>query len=491
MQTSPADVVATAQPKPPSRTPARSWGFAVLVAVLVVAATGYVGWARARDRPQPGSGDAAITGAPAVLFQNLAPPGTGQVAVANLGDPDHSRRLAILRCDRVHYAAGHGLCLVYEGFTFPPVPQAMIFGANFRVTKKIPLDGVPSRARVSPDGRYGATTSFVTGHSYIDRSFSTSTTLIDMARGTTVANLEQFTVIRDGRPYTASDVNFWGVTFANDSNRFFATLRTRDRNYLVEGDIAARRVVVKRENVECPSLSPDGTRIGYKKRVNQDSASPRWRFHVLDLASGQETPVAEARSVDDQLEWLDDKTLLYGGFASSDTVMAVPADGTGEPRRFLSQARSPTVLRTPLPDRAITGLATGPQLVRANLGVTIAAPAAAVPGKPLVHTITVTNHGPGPATNVSIEDQLSGPGSITSADARPSREVNYYGCTTMPDEARARCNVATLPAGVTWTMTVTIVPTRPGDLDAKALVAAAEPDPVNDNDIATTRTRAG
>ena len=45
-----------------------------------------------------------------------------------------------------------------------------------------------------------------------------------------------------------------------------------------------------RDNVECPSLSPDGTRLVFKKRT--DPESPReWRLAVLDLASMQESPV--------------------------------------------------------------------------------------------------------------------------------------------------------------------------------------------------------
>ena len=64
------------------------------------------------------------------------------------------------------------------------------------------------------------------------------------------------------------------------------------------------------ENVECPSLSPDGTRIAYKKRTG--SSSTPWHLTVLDLATMRETPLAETRSVDDQVEWLDDDHVLYG-----------------------------------------------------------------------------------------------------------------------------------------------------------------------------------
>ena len=59
-----------------------------------------------------------------------------------------------------------------------------------------------------------------------------------------------------------------------------------------------------------------------------------------------ETPLAEPRSIDDQIEWLDDRQVLYG---DGSTIWVAAADGTGQPRKFLSQASSPTVLRTALP----------------------------------------------------------------------------------------------------------------------------------------------
>ena len=77
------------------------------------------------------------------------------------------------------------------------------------------VGGVPSRARVSPDGRYGATTVFVTGHSYASTgAFSTETLIIDLATGQSLGNLEEWKVEKDGQTIDAPDVNFWGVTFA-------------------------------------------------------------------------------------------------------------------------------------------------------------------------------------------------------------------------------------------------------------------------------------
>ena len=94
------------------------------------------------------------------------------------------------------------------------------------------------------------------------------------------------------------------------------------------------------ENVECPSISPDGTRIAYKRRTG--SASDPWRLTVLDLATMRETPLAETRSVDDQAEWLDDDRVLYG---IDGAVWVVRADGKGEPSRYLTEADSPAVVR--------------------------------------------------------------------------------------------------------------------------------------------------
>ena len=213
----------------------------------------------------------------------------------------------------------------------------------------MPLDGSPSRARVSADGRVGAITVFDTGiHSYSATTFSTITLLIDMTTGERLGNLEDFSTWRDGVRIKAADFNFWGVTFARDPTTFYATLRTAGVTYLVRGDLALRKLTVLRENVECPSLSPDNRRIAFKKRVGPASAP--WRLYVLDVDSLTEHEIStEHRSVDDQIEWLDDRQVLYGvprpsPSAVSD-VWVTPVDGSAEPRVFLPEAESPVVVR--------------------------------------------------------------------------------------------------------------------------------------------------
>ncbi len=168
--------------------------------------------------------------------------------------------------------------------------------------------------------------------------------------GKPITDLEHdFTVTRDGATVKAQDFNFWGVTFA-DASAFYATLSTGGKHYLVRGDLAARTMTVIHENVECPSVSPDGRRIAYKKRLNE-GGRVLWQLQVLDLASMEETALAERRSIDDQLEWLDNSHVLYSVPSDSQDmgggtdVWVADAQGRGKPRLFIANAYSPAVVR--------------------------------------------------------------------------------------------------------------------------------------------------
>lgn len=260
---------------------------------------------------------------------------------------ESARTATELRCERVHYAAGTGICLWANRGMFTTYGATFLDG-ELRPTRTISLAGAPSRVRVSPDGRAAAITVFVSGHSYASANFSTLTAIFDPRTGDVrVPDLEKFTVIRDGKRFQAIDFNFWGVTFASDGNRFYATLASGGRTYLVEGDMSAQTFKVVRADVECPSLSPDNTRIAFKKRSGGLLRAVSWRLTVLDLSTLDEWPLAETRSVDDQAEWLDDANVLYGLPDEHSPAMTntwrVSSDGRGAPRMFLSQAHSAVV----------------------------------------------------------------------------------------------------------------------------------------------------
>jgi uncharacterized repeat protein (TIGR01451 family) len=494
---------------PPDAHRSRVVLFAFFSIVCVVAAGTYVVRAVLRDGPATKSRAGRPTVAdqvsaalvpidgPTLLFSNLAPGTTdrNRAAVVPIASPEGPRALTRLACERIHFAAGRGLCLGEGGGTAPLeggviATHAYVFGADFQIKHDVSLGGFPSRVRVSPDGHYGATTVFISGHSYADAGFSTETTLINLESGAKLGNLEQFTVLRDGKRFQAIDFNFWGVTFAAGGDRFYATLGTGRRTYLVEGSVGGRQMRVLRENVECPSLSPDGKRLAFKERVG-GLLRAVWRFHVLDLSTMTETPLSELRSIDDQIEWLDDRQVLYGDGA---TVWVAAADGTGQPRKFVSQATSPTVLRNALPVNAAAGDGAGPgaenhlTLRTADLAVAIAASASDVPvGGVVSYTVTVINHGPDDATSLKV-DYLLPPDSTFVGTPTSTNPGQGYGCALLQDQGRVSCDTVLLPNGGTWTITLNVRAGAAGTLSARAVVSGAERDPFPNNDSTAVRT---
>jgi hypothetical protein len=315
-----------------------------LVVVCVLLGGGYVVYAalgpsQTTTDASPTAGESAADTAVMVRAVDPSSP-TLNGGVFVVEDGKVQRRSKDLACERVYYAAGHGICMgvASSGVDY----TASVFGADLQPEHSIRLTGLPSRARVSADGRYGAMTVFVSGDAYLESSvaFSTRTYLVDMRSGETIEQLEQFKVEKDGEPFDAVDFNFWGITFdPADSDRFYATLGTGTHHYLVEGSVGRKTMRVLRDGVECPSLSPDGKRIAFKSRID---GTNRWRLHVLDVATLEDHPVAEKRSIDDQAEWLDDDTLVY---SDETNVYTVPADGGGKPVLLVRGATSPVALR--------------------------------------------------------------------------------------------------------------------------------------------------
>lgn len=478
--------------------------FVVVVAVSVLTAGGAIAWSLIRDGSDfapASSGPMTGAGAPgviaqvaqpdgAVLFQNVLPGDHwNQVGLVPGDTPDSPRTMVPWRCLRIHFAAGRGLCLA-EGDGPPGTFAAYILDSDLQELGEVELGGLPSRTRVSPDGRYGATTTFVTGHSYAEDGFSTETLLLEIDSAKEIANLEEFTAIRDGEEFSNEDFNYWGVTFTKDSNRFYATLGTGGRTYLVQGDIAAQQVEVLRENVECPSISPDNTRIAFKKKVGGDIAGTTWRFHVLDLETMTETPLAETRSIDDQIMWLDNDHILYGD--GSDTWV-VPADGSGEPRRYMSKAVSAVFIDgADIPageENSVARSTAAPDqgdvltLAETDLGVQIDMPPTAPVSSPLTYTITVTNNGPNEATWLVVDHYLPENSTFSSASSTDPPGI-AYGCSAYPDEDRIRCDTASLAPGGSWTIEVIVQPDLSGTGTFRATVGGTENDPVPANDQA-------
>ncbi|BFU46142.1 TolB family protein [Krasilnikovia sp. MM14-A1004] len=329
----------------------------VVVLVAVLGAVAYVIHARresqrASDRaPRAATGGdwASVSAGPHVVFRNTgAGPDQGRVAVVPLGDPAGPRALTPASCDRVDATRVRAVCLSAHTVLTTRSYQVRLLRPDWSTERDLgQLAGLYSRTRLSPDAGLAAVTAFVYGDSYTSPgTFSTRTTITPAAGGAPV-DLEKFELVVDGKVRRDRDRNLWGVTFADD-DRFYATALVGGRTWLVRGSVADRRLTALYEDVECPSLSPDGTRIAYKK--HDDLPDGQWRLTVLDLATGRQTPLAETRSVDDQPEWLDDRHVLYGlqsgpEEARTTDVWMADADGGGTPQLFIPHGWSPAVVR--------------------------------------------------------------------------------------------------------------------------------------------------
>ncbi|MFF2042732.1 TolB family protein [Kitasatospora sp. NPDC058170] len=324
---------------------ARSTILVIAVLVLLGGSLGYVLHARQRGgEHQLVAAESSFTlNEPGLYYRDTA---TGRVARSpGTADGPASGTPDGPSCARFYAAGDRALCLR----ALPGIPartQAVVYDRRFTELQTVTVPGIPNRARVSASGQLLSWTTFAVGDSYAASGFSTRTSVLDLRTGYLVKSIESIPLTVGDTRYHAADVNYWGVNFADDDNRFYATVSTGGQTHLVEGDLRAWSARTLRENVECPSLSPDGTRIAFKKKVSADPAAP-WQLFVLELAGMREHPLAESRSVDDQAAWLDGETLGYalpGRDGKGSDIWTVPADGGGAPHLLVPGGSSPVAV---------------------------------------------------------------------------------------------------------------------------------------------------
>lgn len=329
---------------------------AVVVVLALLGSIGYVAYVHraqtvaAESAPPLSTRDdlAAVEKAPHIVFRSTAlGDNYGRVAVVPITAPGGPRALTPATCDRVYARPAEAICL-YAKPGMVTTYSARVLGPDWTSTvADLPLAGIPSRARLSGDGTLAATTTFVSGHDYsTPGQFSTETLVTKIAAHETT-NIETFDLVVNGKPLTAKDRNLWGVTFVDDDH-FYATAASAGKTWLVRGTLSTHHLESLREDAECPSVSPDRTRVAFKTRAGLPAG--QWRIAVYDIATGKATTLAEQRSVDDQIEWLDDSRVIYGlprtgqGPSASD-VFVLPADGTGASQLLIPDAWSPAVVR--------------------------------------------------------------------------------------------------------------------------------------------------
>lgn len=333
------------------------WMLVLIVSTFALGATtviGVIAWqqysARAAEPSQAQTTGADWAVGDRVVFRNTAAgEGYGHIASVPLKQPSGARAVTDFACDRVDATESEFTCLrTVRGIS--PSYTATLYATAGDELAEWPLTGIPSRTRISADGTRIATTAFVTGHSYATIGFSTET-VIRTEAGENLGNLEDWTLLIDGEPSAPVDRNYWGVTFIDDDT-FYATvgMTTDGVTYLVKGDLRTSTMQTLAENVECPSLSPSGDRIAFKRVTSGSGATVHWTPAIYDVATGEVALLPESRGIDDQIEWLDDDTILYGlprDDAPGDSdIWQLEADGSGQPEVFIEHAWSPSIVRS-------------------------------------------------------------------------------------------------------------------------------------------------
>lgn len=219
-------------------------------------------------------------------------------------DPSGERHITELECSRLDLNEAVGICLSATA-GLGGSGRGLLLDPGLNPSLRFAVN-LPSRAAVSPDGSVVAWTGFSLGHSYLaPGEFATTTQLISVDRSIG-ANLEQvFSMYRGDDLLTDVDMNYWGVTFV-DSDHFYATLGTGDGVSIIEGRVSNSRLDVVFENATCPEVSPDGKTI-----VAKEPRGDFMQLIAIDVETGDRRELGESRSVEDQVEWADDDTILY------------------------------------------------------------------------------------------------------------------------------------------------------------------------------------
>ncbi|MBB5642768.1 TolB family protein [Cryobacterium roopkundense] len=330
----------------------------VLIGVVALTALGsafaYAGWSSTAVRTGPaalaeapvGTRTIPIEGSRIVFRHTELGSDYGLIAAVPWADSGGPRKLSDVSCERVYAADASEICLRLNRNDHTTFTADLLDQAG-QLVRSWPLPGVPSRARINADGTLVAFSAFITAEAYATVGFSIATVIAEIG-GPESVNLETFALSVGGVAVTAADRNLWGVTFTSDPNVFYATAASEGQTWLVRGNRAAATLTAISEGAECPSVSPDGTRIAYKKNMSGTTA-PLWNIAVLDLATNEETLLPDARNIDDQVEWLDNSTILYGivradSIGDSD-IWSAPVDGSADARLEIEHGWSPSVVR--------------------------------------------------------------------------------------------------------------------------------------------------
>jgi len=258
---------------------------------------------------------------------------------------DGSREILDIRCLRLHATNQALICLNNPRISSNVAALYNISGDETSIINSWATLS-PSRARISNDNKHASTTVFASGSSYEDvGEFKTFVEMIDVENSDERKRLSEYTYDEaDAKKFSNLDGNFWGVTFAPD-NAFYATFGLGNDVEIIKGSLSEESIESTKFVGSCPSVSPDGKTLVFKERVGD-----KFQLVAVNLVTDEKTVLNESRSVDDQVEWLDNETILYSIHKDEEVeevqpefdIWSLKINNSSSPELFLPNADSPS-----------------------------------------------------------------------------------------------------------------------------------------------------
>lgn len=245
-----------------------------------------------------------------------------------------------------------------------------------------------------------------------------------------------------------------------------------------------------------PTEASAGSNVTYTVTVRNQGAIAALNVTVTDPVPGGMTFVSVSGSAGFACDESEGVVICLGASIpvgqTATFTFVFNIDPENEPGTQLTNAATATSQTPEANEEDNTGSAvtTIPSTL-ADMSVTKTGPTAAAPGTNVVYTITVLNNGPGAATNVVMEDELSEPLTFVSLSQTPP---NSFNCTTPAIGAGGTitCTAATMAAGASTQFQLTVaVPGGEGAPDSETeisnvAIVTADNDPNEENNVGGT-----
>ena len=220
---------------------------------------------------------------PSIMFRITAlGEAHGRLGVTPLAEGDRLPTVTALSCERLHFSVDRGVCLTAERGMFTSY-GATVFDSDFQTLHRLRLGGLPGRGARHP--RRSSRGHHRVRERALLRGAATSDTHVVHRPPHWRARAREHGDVHGAarrRHHPGSGLQLLGGHLLRET-AIGSTRRSgrAGQTYLIEGNLEPREARVVRGGVECPALSPDNTRVAFKKRTGGVISAVTWRLRRL------------------------------------------------------------------------------------------------------------------------------------------------------------------------------------------------------------------